>query len=111
MTNFKFGLVVAGVFVVSMVSIGSYIKGQDPAFKAEVARHQAERAAEAHDRPQAPQALAQADAGKPWRQWSEQETTEFLRRGLTICVKKDFPAQQQCLDHINGIVDDWRANH
>lgn len=54
------------------------------------------------------QVLAQAEAGKPWRQWSEDEVTEFMRRGLIICVKKELPAQQQCLNQINAIADDWR---
>jgi hypothetical protein len=69
MTNLKFGLVVAGVFLVSMVSVGSYLTGQDPAFQADVARHQAERAREAAQAQasyaQAPKQVQASQAPRP----------------------------------------------
>lgn len=51
-------------------------------------------------------------AGKPWRQWSEDEMTEFMRRGLIACVKKADPKQEHdCYGVVNTIADDWKAHH
>ena len=51
-------------------------------------------------------------AGKPWRQWSEDEMTGFMSRGLTICIKKaDKKQEQDCYGVLNTIVDDWKAHH
>jgi hypothetical protein len=66
---------------------------------------------------QQPKAREQAQAsdpfaGKPWRQWSEDEMTEFMRRGLIACVKKADPKQEHdCYGVINTIADDWKAHH
>jgi hypothetical protein len=56
-------------------------------------------------------AVEKVAPGKPWRQWSEDEMTEFMRRGLIICIKKDRPAQHDCYAEINTIADDWKAHH
>jgi hypothetical protein len=72
----------------------------------------------AHPKAPAPAAVEKVSAavekvapGKPWRQWSEDEMTEFMRQGLIICIKKDRPAQHDCYAEINTIADDWKAHH
>jgi hypothetical protein len=65
----------------------------------------------AHPKAPAPAAVEKVALGKPWRQWSEDEMTEFMRQGLIICIKKDRPAQHDCYAKIDTIADDWKAHH
>ncbi len=65
----------------------------------------------AHPKAPAPATVEKVAPGKPWRQWSEDEMTEFMRQGLIICIKKDRPAQHHCYAEINTIADDWKAHH
>lgn len=50
MTNFKFGLIVVGVFLVSLISVGGYITSRDPAFQAQMAARRAAEQREAKER-------------------------------------------------------------
>jgi hypothetical protein len=49
-------------------------------------------------------------AGKPWRQWSEDQMVGFGMQALRACViKADRKEEQACLDTVKAISDDWQA--
>jgi hypothetical protein len=102
MTNLKFSLVVAGAFMLGVVLFTPKRPPPTPAEQAQRQQPKAQEQAQASD----------PFAGKPWRQWSEGEMTEFTRRALIACVKKADPKQEHdCYGVVNTIADDWKAHH
>jgi hypothetical protein len=109
MTNLKFSLVVAGAF---MLGVALFTPKRPPPTPAEQAQQQQQPKAQAQPKAQEQAQASDPFAGKPWRQWSEDEMTEFMRRALIACVKKADPKQEHdCYGVVNTIADDWKAHH
>jgi hypothetical protein len=97
MTNLKFGFVVAAVFVVSMICVGSYREGHDPVL---VARHQAERAREAQAQALAANVPSPQDVEQRKR---EKEDWDDVQRSIERSNKETYIAQRNLDDATEAV--------
>jgi hypothetical protein len=98
--------VLAAVCVFAAGAVGNYFDNRPGV------QEQRQAAREAAPKAQEQAQASDPFAGKPWRQWSEDEMTEFMRRALIACVKKADPKQEHdCYGVVNTIADDWKAHH
>jgi hypothetical protein len=115
LTDRKFYLVVGaalGVFILLVAGQSSNTPAAPENVRPAQQAQQQQPKAQAQPKAQEQAQASDPFAGKPWRQWSEDEMTEFMRRALIACVKKADPKQEHdCYGVVNTIADDWKAHH